>query len=116
MATGSTRIVLGTATPGGGFPAYGWPYAEVLNATDPTLVIEPINTKGSTENAPRLEKGDLDLGLVTGEVTYEAISGIGGPKATSPAKRPWMVSWRSLCRMKCLLTFSNSMTEVIRFV
>src|SRR5262245_11919576 len=76
-----TKIVLGTATPGGGFPAYGWPYAEVLNATDPTLAIEPINTKGSTENAPRLERGDLDLGLVTGEVTYEAISGIGGPKA-----------------------------------
>ena len=76
-----TRVVLGTATPGGGFPAYGWPYAEVLNEADPTLAIEPINTKGSTENAPRLERGDLDLGLVTGEVTYEAISGIGGPKA-----------------------------------
>lgn len=76
-----TKVVLGTATPGGGFPAYGWPYAEVLNETDPTLAIEPINTKGSTENAPRLERGDLDLGLVTGEVTYEAISGIGGPKA-----------------------------------
>ena len=81
MAQEKTKVVLGTATPGGGFPAYGWPYAEVLNATDPTLAIEPINTKGSTENAPRLEKGDLDLGLVTGEVTYEAISGIGGPKA-----------------------------------
>jgi len=76
-----TRVVLGTATPGGGFPAYGWPYAEVLNEMDPTLEIEPINTKGSTENAPRLERGDLDLGLVTGEVTYEAISGIGGPPA-----------------------------------
>lgn len=81
MAQEKTKIVLGTATPGGGFPAYGWPYAEVLNETDPTLAIEPINTKGSTENAPRLERGDLDLGLVTGEVTYEAISGIGGPKA-----------------------------------
>ncbi len=75
------RIVLGTATPGGGFPAYGWPYAEVLNATDPTLAIEPVNTKGSTENVPRLERGDLDLGLATGEVTYEAISGISRPKA-----------------------------------
>jgi TRAP transporter TAXI family solute receptor len=76
-----TRIVLGTATPGGGFPAYGWPYAEVLNEMDPTLAIEPINTKGSTENAPRLEANDLDLGLVTGEVTYEAVSGIGQPAA-----------------------------------
>jgi TRAP transporter TAXI family solute receptor len=78
-----TKLVLGTATPGGGFPAYGWPYAEVLNATDPTLAIEPINTKGSNENVVSLNEGKLDLGLVTGEVTYEAISGLGRPKATN---------------------------------
>ena len=78
-----TRIVLGTATPGGGFPAYGWPYAEVLNETDPTLAIEPINTKGSNENVVSLDEGKLDLGLVTGEVTYEAISGLGRPKANN---------------------------------
>jgi len=76
-----TRIVLGTATPGGGFPAYGWPYAEVLNETEPTLAIEPINTKGSNENVVSLDQGRLDLGLVTGEVTYEAINGLGRPKA-----------------------------------
>lgn len=78
-----TRVVLGTATPGGGFPAYGWPYAEMLNSADPTLAIEPINTKGSTENVVLLNEGKLDIGLVTGEVTYEAISGIGRPKATN---------------------------------
>jgi TRAP transporter TAXI family solute receptor len=78
-----TRIVLGTATPGGGFPAYGWPYAEVLNATDPTLAIEPINTKGSNENVGALDAGKLDIGLVTGEVTYEAINGLGRPKAAN---------------------------------
>ena len=76
-----SKITLGTATPGGGFPAYGWPYAEVLNAADPTLGLEPINTKGSTENLPLMEQDKLDLGLVTGEVTYEAIKGIGGPPA-----------------------------------
>jgi hypothetical protein len=74
-------LVLGTATPGGGFPAYGWPYAEVLNATDPSLAIEPRNTKGSNENVPLLDEGKLDLGLATGEVTYEAIYGIGRPQA-----------------------------------
>jgi hypothetical protein len=76
-----TAVVLGTATPGGGFPAYGWPYAEVLNATDPSLAIEPRNTKGSNENVPLLEQGQLDLGLATGEVTYEAVYGIGRPQA-----------------------------------
>ena len=76
-----SKLVFGTATPGGGFPAYGWPYAEVLNAADATLGIEPINTKGSTENIVSLEQDKLDLGLVTGEVTYEAIKGISGPPA-----------------------------------
>jgi len=76
-----SRVVMGTATPGGGFPAYGDPYAQILNETDPTLAIETVNTKGSNENVVRLDEGTLDLGLVTGEVTYEAIHGLGRPKA-----------------------------------
>lgn len=78
-----TKVILGTATPGGGFPAYGWPYAEVLNEMDSTLAIEPINTKGSNENVVSLDEGRLDLGLVTGEVTYEAINGLGRPRANN---------------------------------
>lgn len=81
MAQETSKLIFGTATPGGGFPAYGWPYAEVLNAADATLGIESINTKGSTENIVSLEQDKMDLGLVTGEVTYEAIKGIGGPPA-----------------------------------
>ena len=81
--TEKTKIVLATATPGGGFPAYGWPYAEVLNEMEPTLAIEPVNTKGSNENVASLDEGRVDLGLVTGEVTYEAINGLGRPKANN---------------------------------
>jgi len=81
MAQEKTKVVLGTATPGGGFPAYGWPYAEVLNEADATLAIEPINTKGSNENVVSLNEGRIDIGLVTGEVTYEAVNGLGRPKA-----------------------------------
>jgi uncharacterized protein len=77
-----TVVVLGTATPGGGFPAYGEPYCETLNELEPTLRLQTRNTKGSTENVPMLEQETLDLGLATGEVTYEAITGIGRP-ATS---------------------------------
>jgi TRAP transporter TAXI family solute receptor len=76
-----TTVVFGTATPGGGFPAYGWPYAEVLNEVDGNLAIEPINTKGSNENVPLLDEGKIDIGLATGEVTYEAIYGVGRPRA-----------------------------------
>ena len=75
-----TTISLGTATPGGGFPLYGNAFAEVLNEADPTLSIEPRNTKGSTENIPLLEAGQLDIALVTGEPAYEAFAGIGRPR------------------------------------
>lgn len=76
----STTISLGTATPGGGFPLYGNAFAEVMNAADHSLTIVPRNTKGSNENIPLLEKGELDLALVAGEPAYEAFAGIGRTK------------------------------------
>lgn len=75
------RVSLGTATPGGGFPVYGQAAAETINETDPSLLVEPRNTKGSTENVPLLEAGQLDLALVQGESAYEALNGIGQPRA-----------------------------------
>src|SRR5471032_2538948 len=74
-----TTISLGTATPGGGFPLYGDALAEIINAADPTISIEPRNTKGSNENIPLLETGELDIALVAGEPSYEAFMGIGRP-------------------------------------
>ena len=67
-------LILGTATPGGGFPLYGAAYAESLNAEEPRLRIETRNTKGSTENVPLLEAGELELGLVAGELASEALA------------------------------------------
>ena len=75
-----TTISLGTATPGGGFPLYGDAFAKAMNEADPTLSIEPRNTKGSNENIPLLEAGQLDLALVAGEPSYEAFMGIGRPR------------------------------------
>ena len=74
-------VTLGTATPGGGFPVYGDAVAEAINALDPALEVRTRNTKGSTENVPMLERGELDLGLVQGEVAHEALSGVGRPPA-----------------------------------
>src|SRR3954447_23049635 len=82
-AISKTTVTLGTATPGGGFPLYGGAFAEVMNATDPTLVVEPRNTKGSNENIPLLERGKLDIALVAGEPSYEAFMGLGGRPRTS---------------------------------
>ena len=78
-----TTISLGTATPGGGFPLYGNAFADVMNAADATLSIDPRNTKGSNENIPLLEEGKLDIALVAGEPSYEAFMGLGGRPKTS---------------------------------
>ncbi len=67
-------LILGTATPGGGFPVYGDAYAEMLNAQEPRLRIETRNTKGSAENVPLLEAGKVDLGLVAGEFASAALA------------------------------------------
>ena len=75
-----TTIHLGTATPGGGFPLYGNTFAAVMNQADPTLSIEPRNTKGSNENIPLLEAGEIDIATVAGEPFYEAFMGIGRPR------------------------------------
>ncbi|MGJ5206369.1 TAXI family TRAP transporter solute-binding subunit [Bradyrhizobium sp. HKCCYLR20261] len=77
----TTRTLsLGTATPGGGFPLYGDAFAKVMTEADPGLPIVPRNTKGSNENIPLLERGELDLGLVAGEPAYQAFMGIDRPK------------------------------------
>ena len=76
-AQDKTTLSLGTATPGGGFPLYGAAFADTANEADPSLLVQPRNTKGSTENIPLIEAGMLDLALVTGEPFYEAVNGIG---------------------------------------
>ena len=67
-------LVLGTATPGGGFPIYGDAFAAMVNAQEPKLRIEPRNTKGSTENVALLEANQVDLALVLGEIASAALS------------------------------------------
>src|SRR3989475_12281609 len=74
-------VILGTATPGGGFPVYGAAVAETINEIDPSLAVQPRNTKGSTENVPLLEAGQLDIALVQGEVVPEALTCGGLPPA-----------------------------------
>ena len=74
-----TALILGTATPGGGFPVFGAAFAAAVNEKDPSLKIETRNTRGSTENVPLLEAGRLDLALVAGEIAAEALARPGTP-------------------------------------
>jgi TRAP transporter TAXI family solute receptor len=61
-------ITLGTATPGGGFPLFGEAFAAVIHEMDPSLRVLCRSTRGSAENVPLLEAGELDLALVQGEL------------------------------------------------
>jgi TRAP transporter TAXI family solute receptor len=80
-AQSPTKLMLGTATPGGGFPVYGAAFAKIINESGAGLLIEPRNTKGSLENIPLLEAGRLDVALIAGEPAFEALNGIKGPAA-----------------------------------
>jgi TRAP transporter TAXI family solute receptor len=81
------KITLGTATPGGGFPVYGEALIKAVQSVDPAIAIEPVNTRGSTENVPRLEAGTLDIALVQGEVIHESLTGVG--RAPADIKVLW---------------------------
>ncbi len=72
-------LVLATATPGGGFPVFGDAFAEMVNAQEPRLRIQPKNTKGSTENVPLLKENRVDLALVAGEIATGALAEPGTP-------------------------------------
>src|SRR5258705_12465979 len=83
-AADDATLVLGTATPGGGFAVYGQAVADAIRETDPALNIELRATKGSAENVPLLEAGRLDLALVEGTIAHEALSGSGRATAQLP--------------------------------
>lgn len=72
-----TRVTLGTATEGGGFQLFGQHLAEVINATDNSLRVEAIATRGSKQNLSFLEEGKIDIALVEGNAAREALDGIG---------------------------------------
>jgi TRAP transporter TAXI family solute receptor len=74
-------VSLGTATPGGGFPVYGNAVVRTVAQTDPLLHVDARNTRGSLENIPLLELGQLDFALVQGEAAHQAWNGIGRPPA-----------------------------------
>ena len=61
------NLTLGTATPGGSFPAFGRALIATLRDVDPGVTMKSRITKGSTENLNLLKAGQLDLALVQGE-------------------------------------------------
>jgi len=81
MAGDATRISWATATPGGGFQLFGEAIADVINAADTGLDVEPVATRGSRENLRLLEDGEVDVAQVEGNAARIALDGIGRPAA-----------------------------------
>jgi TRAP transporter TAXI family solute receptor len=71
-------LTLGTATPGGGFPAYGEAFATAIRTVAPSLELRAQHSKGSLENVSLLKEGAIDLGLVAGETATAALAGDAG--------------------------------------
>jgi TRAP transporter TAXI family solute receptor len=82
------KLSLATATPGGGFPVFGDAFAAAIREADPTITLEPRNTRGSAENIPLLDESKVDLALVAGEPAHEALAG----KGRAPAKMKAVVA------------------------
>lgn len=83
-AAEALRLVLATATPGGGFPAFGEAFAGAVAAADPALTFERRATGGSSENVGLLRAGRVDFGLVQGEYAYPALAEGGGLTVLAP--------------------------------
>jgi hypothetical protein len=82
LAADRTPVILGTATPGGGFELYGGVLAEEVNRVAPDLNLLARNTRGSRQNIPLLEQGTLDVALVASLPAREAFEGIGRDEPT----------------------------------
>lgn len=82
LAIDRSPVILGTATPGGGFELYGGVLAEEVNKVAPDLNLLARNTKGSRQNIPLLEQGTLDVALVASLAAREAFEGINREKPT----------------------------------
>lgn len=69
----SPRLVLATATSGGGFQVYGAALIAALRRADATLHIEEMPTGGSAENVKLLREGKVDVALVQGEIAHATL-------------------------------------------
>jgi hypothetical protein len=72
LAQSTATLRLGTTPEGGGFAPYTVALVETLKSIDHGLVLHPLETKGSTDNAEQLKAGSIDLGLMSGEVFSES--------------------------------------------
>lgn len=68
-------LTIGTADSGGTMYPVGKAIARVLEEADGNIKVNISASKGSVSNAKDLEKGNIDLGLVSGDIAFAAVDG-----------------------------------------
>ena len=100
----SIRILtIGTADSGGTMYPVGQALAQTISESDTRIKLNLSASNGSSSNVRSLTNGDIDLGLVSGDVAFEAVNG-QGEFAQQPAHKlrviaavyPSLSNWMSL--------------------
>jgi TRAP transporter TAXI family solute receptor len=81
-AAQQAKITLGSGAKDSGLENYAAAFADAIKAVDPTFEVRLVSPKEILGNVSMLESGDLDIGLVFGEVAHDLFTGIGRPPTT----------------------------------
>lgn len=69
-------LTIGTADSGGTMYPAGKAIAQAVSSYDPTIKMNISASNGSVSNVNSLMNGEIDLGLVSGDVAFSAVNGI----------------------------------------
>lgn len=68
-------LTIGTADSGGTMYPVGKAIAQAISQADGSITVNLSASGGSASNAAALQNGEIDLGLVSGDVAYAAVNG-----------------------------------------
>lgn len=72
-----TVLSIGTADSGGTMAPAGKAIAQIIRDSDPAVYVNVNSSNGSYDNIQNISAGNIDLGLVSGDMAYSAIHGTG---------------------------------------
>lgn len=76
-SSGLQILTIGTADSGGTMYPVGKAIADTISGTDSHIKINISASHGSADNVRALESGTIDLGMVSGDVAFSAVTGSG---------------------------------------
>lgn len=96
-------LTIGTADSGGTMYPVGRAIAKTISDLDNSIKVNISASNGSSSNVRSLEKGEIDMGLVSGDVAFSAVNG-ADEFAEIPAKKLRVLAavYPSLSNWMCL--------------